>query len=377
MPDPRLENLADVLVNYSIAVQPGELVMIRGPISAESLAVEVIRKVVQAGGRPHVRMWPDETDELVLKHGSRKQLETPNRVLIDEISTIDCFVALLGGRNNRMLTNCDPKKQAMHSRGRKPISDIFFKRSSAPRGKLRWVGTQAPTDAAAQDADMSTAEYEDFIFRAGLLDRPDPAAAWKTIGIAQQKLCDALYRVRELRFRNRDGTDLRLGVAGRKWINCCGRENFPDGEVFSGPIEDATEGVVQYRFPAVYGGREVCDIRLGFKAGRVVECSASKGEAFLISMLDQDKGGRTLGEIAIGTNYSITRYMKNVLFDEKMGGTFHAALGAAYPLTGGRNTSGLHWDMVCDLRNGGEIIADGKVISRNGRFTNPSWPRPM
>jgi len=164
-------------------------------------------------------------------------------------------------------------------------------------------------------------------------------------------------------------------VRGRRWINCDGHENFPDGEVFTGPIEDATEGTVVFSFPAVHGGREVHDIRLTFKAGKVVDAYASKGEDFLIQMLDQDKGARILGEIAIGTNYAITEYTKNTLFDEKIGGTFHAAVGSAYPETGGKNTSGLHWDMVCDLRSGGVIEADGKVISKNGRFTRTDWPR--
>jgi aminopeptidase len=186
---------------------------------------------------------------------------------------------------------------------------------------------------------------------------------------------DFLNRAREVRFRAPDGTDLRVGVNGRRWINCDGHENFPDGEVFTGPIEDATEGTVHYQPPAAYGGREVTDIRLKFKAGRVVDCSAGKNEDYLIQMLDQDRGGRVLGEIAIGTNYDIEKHTRNTLFDEKIGGTFHAALGAAYPETGGKNQSGLHWDMVCDLRTGGTIEVDGKVISRNGRFLNAAWPR--
>jgi aminopeptidase len=223
---------------------------------------------------------------------------------------------------------------------------------------------------------MSLSQYEDFVFRAGLLHLPNPAAEWRRISERQQRICDHLNKVSEVRFRTPAGTDLRVGVKGRRWINCDGHENFPDGEVFTGPIEDATEGVVVYSFPAVHHGREVHDIRLRFKAGRVVDASASKGEDFLIKMLDQDPGARVLGEIAIGTNYSIQEYTRNTLFDEKIGGTFHAAVGAAYPESGGKNESGLHWDMVCDLRNGGTIEADGKVISRNGRFTQASWPQP-
>ncbi|HMC65574.1 MAG TPA: aminopeptidase, partial [Gemmataceae bacterium] len=165
-------------------------------------------------------------------------------------------------------------------------------------------------------------------------------------------------------------------VTGRTWINCDGHENFPDGEVFTGPIEDATEGAVCFDFPAVHGGREVRGVRLVFRAGRVVEAAATQGEDFLISMLDQDPGARVLGEAAIGCNYAITKHTRNTLFDEKIGGTFHVALGAAYPESGGTNQSALHWDMVCDLRRGGRVEVDGNVISENGRFLNRAWPQP-
>ena len=250
----------------------------------------------------------------------------------------------------------------------------FFARAQS--GALRWCGTQLPCHAAAQDAEMSLAEYEEFVFRAGLLHLEDPAAAWRRISERQQRLADFLNDKREIHFRAPHGTDLKLGIAGRRWINCDGHENFPDGEVFTGPIEDATEGVVCYSFPAVHGGREVENIRLVFRAGKVVEASATKGEEFLFAMLDQDAGARVLGEIALGTNYAITGYTKNTLFDEKIGGTFHAALGAAYPESGGVNESGLHWDMVCDLRRGGTVHVDGELISRDGRFTRDDWPQP-
>ncbi|MCA9189444.1 MAG: aminopeptidase, partial [Planctomycetales bacterium] len=219
------------------------------------------------------------------------------------------------------------------------------------------------------------AEYEDFVFQAGLLHHDDPAAAWREVSQRQQRLVDYLNGKQELRFVTPQGTDLKLNVTDRIWINCDGHENFPDGEVFTGPIEDATEGTVAFSFPAVHGGREVEGAKLTFQHGKVVEASADKGEAFLIAMLDQDEGARILGEIAIGTNYSVTQYSKNTLFDEKIGGTFHAAVGSAYPETGGKNRSGLHWDMVCDLRQGGQIFVDGNLISENGRFLDPHWPK--
>jgi aminopeptidase len=222
---------------------------------------------------------------------------------------------------------------------------------------------------------MSLADYEAFVFGAALLHLDDPAAGWRELSQRQQRLADLLNSKRELRFVTPQGTNLTVGVDGRRWINCDGHENFPDGEVFTGPVEDATEGTVCYSFPAVEGGREVDGIRLTFRQGRVVEATADKGASFLHAMLDQDEGSRTLGEIAIGTNYAIQQYTKNTLFDEKIGGTFHAALGAAYPETGGKNQSGLHWDMVCDLRHGGQIFADGTLISENGQFLDESFPR--
>jgi len=209
-----------------------------------------------------------------------------------------------------------------------------------------------------------------------MLHHDDPAAAWQTLSAAQARVAESLQSVRELHFWTPRGTNLRVGVAGRTWINCDGRENFPDGEVFTGPIEDATEGVVCFDFPAVHGGREVQDVRLEFRAGRVVAASAAKGEDFLIRLLDQDAGARVLGEVAIGCNYAVARYTRNTLFDEKIGGTFHVALGASYPESGGLNRSGLHWDLVCDLRPGGRIEADGRVMHENGRFLDPAWPQP-
>ena len=239
-------------------------------------------------------------------------------------------------------------------------------------GKLKWCGTLYPTAASAQDAEMSLRQYEEFVFGAGHLDKPDPVAQWKKIHDSQEKLREFLQGKHEVHFKTASGTDVKVNVEGSTWINCAGHENFPDGEVFTGPnlkaADGGVNGIVRYSFPAVHQGREVHDIELTFERGRVTKAKASKNEDFLIQMLDQDEGARNLGEIAIGTNYQIQQYSKNTLFDEKIGGTFHAAVGAGYPESGNNNESGLHWDMVCDLRTGGTITADGKVISRDGKF---------
>jgi len=380
MHDPRIAKLADVLVNYSVQVKRGDVVRIVASTVAEPLMVEVFKTCVKAGGCPYIQLVPDECQEHFLKLAKKHQLDWVNPVLKYEMGAIDCMISAWGFHNTKHLSNVDPEAQARVSAARKPIVSLFMKRAAIAYGKkggLRWVGTQYPCQAHAQDADMSLADFEDFVFKAGMLHKPNPAAEWRKISIRQQRVADYLDKVKDIRFRSPNGTDLRMSVAGRRWINCDGRANFPDGEVFSAPLEDSTEGTVCYNFPAVHGGREVHDIRLVFKRGRVVDCSASKNEDFLIKMLDQDKGSRILGEIAIGTNYRIQRYMKNTLFDEKIGGTFHAALGASIIESGGRNKSGLHWDMVCDLRKGGTIEADGKAISRNGRFLKASWPQPV
>ena len=375
MRDPRLEKLADVLVNYSVAVRPGQLVRITGaPVSA-ALVVEIARKVVKAGGHPMVRMAPEELQEIFLKNANDDQLRYVNPVSLHEVETIDCSIGIWADVNTKSLTNVDPKKLGISQSARKPIFERFLQR--AAEKSLRWTGTQFPTEASAQDAEMSLSEYEDFVFTAGMLDRIDPAAAWIRVSEQQQRLADFLNGKRDYRVVAANGTDVRLSVADRRWINCDGHENFPDGEVFTGPVIDSVNGQVNFSFPAVHHGREVNDVKLTFRDGKVVDASASKGQDFLFSMLDTDAGSRFLGECAIGTNYNITRYTKNTLFDEKIGGTVHFALGAGYPETGNTNQSGLHWDMVVDLRKGGHIEIDGVKFAENGRFLPEGFPNPV
>jgi len=378
MHDPRFDKLAHVLVNYSTNVKKGDLVLITGGAAAESAAAAVFRAVLAAGGQPWVRLVPEACAELLLKHGADEQVGFTHPFDIDIFDKVDVRIVLIASDNTKALTNVDPKKQALMSQGRKPLMAASMKRAALPPRHprhLRWCGTQVPTFAAAQDAEMSLSEYADFVFNAGKLNEKNPIAAWKKISTAQQRLTDFLNKAREVHITTPAGTNIRYGIEGRRWINCDGANNFPDGEVFTGPIEDATEGTVVYDIPAVYGGREVQDIRLTFKAGKVVAASAAKNEPFLMKMLDQDKGARILGELAFGTNYSIKQATRNTLFDEKIGGTFHAALGMAYPESGGKNKSGLHWDMVCDLRKGGKIMVDGNVISDRGRFKQATWPK--
>jgi aminopeptidase len=375
MRDVRLQKLADVLVKYSVGVKKGQLVRISGAPVAQPLILEIYRKVIEAGGMPFVRINAEELQEIFLKDSSDEQLKYLNPINLFEIQNIDCSIGIWADENTKSLTNVDPKRIGVSQAARKPIMEIFLKRASEK--KLHWCGTQFPTQASAQDAEMSLAEYEDFVFGAGLLNLPDPVAGWKKMSQRQQRLTDLLNGKKDYRVVASNGTDVRMSVAGRRWINCDGHENFPDGEVFTGPVLDSVNGTIRFSFPAVHHGREVQDVRLTFRDGKVIDASAGKGEDFLISMLDTDAGSRFLGECAIGTNYSIRNYTRNTLFDEKIGGTVHFAVGAGYPETGNDNQSGLHWDMVVDLRQGGFIEIDGMKINENGRFLNPEFPQPL
>jgi len=233
-------------------------------------------------------------------------------------------------------------------------------------GEMRWCGTQYPTEAHAQDAEMSLTDYEDFVFKSCLLDQDDPGAGWQGVRDSQQHIVDYLMAHDTIHIVA-PGTDLTYRTGGRIWINSDGKHNFPSGEVFTGPHEDSAEGHVRFSYPAIYNGREVEDVRLTFKAGKVVEATAGRGQEFLLAMLDTDPGARYLGEVAFGLNYGIQRFTRNILFDEKIGGTMHMALGRAYPDTGGKNDSAIHWDLISDLREG-EVYADGELCYRAGKF---------
>ncbi len=374
MRDPRLTKLAEVLVNYSVGVKPGQLVRLSGPPVAQPLILELYRETVKAGGNPMVRMAPEELAEILLKNGADEQLRFVNPITLHEYETIDCSIGIWAEENTKALSNADTKKLGLTQAARRPHMEIFMRRAAS--GSLHWSGTQFPCQAAAQDAEMSLAEYEDFVFNAGMLDKPDPVAAWQEVSVRQQKLVDFLQGKTDYRVVAANGTDIRMSLAGRTWINCDGHENFPDGEVFTGPVETSVNGIVHFSFPAVHIGREVQDVVLRFKDGKVIDASASKGEDFLISMLDMDGGSRLLGECAIGTNYNIQQYTRNTLFDEKIGGTVHFALGAGYPETGNTNQSGLHWDMVVDLRKGGFVEIDGEKVNVGGKFTREGFPNP-
>lgn len=366
MYDPRVETVARILVDYSVNVQPGELVQIRGTPEGVPLILAVYQRVLQRGGYPWLRLGLDEAAEILFKYASDAQLDFVPEIDRQIIEQIDAQISIWTESNTKALTNVDPTRQSRFQAARRPLTERFLER--AARKELKWTGTLYPTQAFAQDAEMSLREFEDFYYRAALVHEPDPIAAWQAISRDQQRLIDWLSDKDQVRLVGPD-TDLTLSIKGRSWVNCDGRENFPDGEIFTGPVEDSVNGHVRFTYPACTDGREVEDVRLWFENGRVVKATAAKNEAFLLTMLDTDEGARYLGEFAFGTNQGIQRFTKNTLFDEKIGGTVHMALGAGYPESGSKNRSAIHWDMVCDLRQGGEVWVDGVLFARDGKFT--------
>ena len=365
MADPRIERLAEVLVGYSGSVQPGELVTVEGPLAAEPLIVEVYRQVLRHGGHPLPKVKLGRETEIFYAEAGEAQLDWVDPSFLGINEQADVRIIVDAESNTKALSNVSPAKQARRSRAREASRNRYLERAAA--GELKWVLTAFPTEAAAQDAEMSLTEYEDFVYGAGKLFEPDPVAAWQEFSTRAFAAKHFLERVNELRIVA-DGTDLTLCVEGRTWEPSVGKENFPDGEVFTAPIETKVDGTIRFTYPAVFQGREVNDVELRFEAGEVVDSSASHGLDFLREMIAMDEGAKRLGEFAFGLNDGIDRFTRNILFDEKIGGTVHLALGTSYPETGGLNRSGLHWDIICDLRTGSEVYADGELVYRDGQF---------
>ncbi|HEY0389748.1 MAG TPA: aminopeptidase [Gaiellales bacterium] len=365
MSDPRLESLAELICGYSLDVQADEIIRITGPASAHEFIAAITRQVTRRGGMPMLRPSFPAVEAAILSRGSDEQLTT-----VTEIDRLDAEVprktlTIWADENTRYMSEVPPDRQALWSRARREISDRFFDRLA--RGEIGWCGVTLPTQGFAQDAGMSLAEFEDFVFGAGHVNDPDPVAFWRGQSQRQAAVIERLSGISELRIVAED-TDLTLDVSGRPWINADGHENFPDGEVFTSPHHERTSGHITFSFDATYHGREFGGVRLWFEDGRVVRHEAARGEEFLAGMLDMDEGSRFLGEVAFGMNDDIQRATQNVAFDEKIGGTAHVALGAAFPEAGGTNRSSLHWDIVRDLRQGGEVYGDGQLIGRDGAF---------
>jgi len=372
MADLRLINLAKTLVHYSTEVKPGDHVGILTQPVALPLAEEVYRQALAAGGYPHVllgglrsRAETEALEYILFTEGNDDQIQHVNRFDKMVREEFDVMVVLQSQSNTRRLSNVDPAKQQLRDRANTEVTKIYRQRGAS--GDLRWVITLYPTQAVAQDAEMSLEEFSDYVYGTTFSDTDDPVAEWNRIHDEQQRLVDWLKGKKLLTVKG-PNVDLEVSIEGRDFINSDGKRNMPSGEIYTSPVEDAVNGWVRFTYPAIRQGREVEGVELKFEQGKVVEASAKKNQDFLISMLDTDEGARYLGEFAIGTNKRINRFIKNILFDEKIGGTIHMALGFGFAQVGGKNESAIHWDLICDMRDGGQIFADGELFYESGVF---------
>lgn len=365
MSDPRIDKLAHLLVNYCVAVTAGDKVFISGSALGLPLVRETYRHVVRSGGHPYLVWLEDEISEIMLKEGNDEQLRhipAPTK-LIGE--TFDCRIAIRAAANTRTLTGVEPARQRIASEASRELMGTFMRRSAS--GELRWLTTIFPTAAHAQDADMSLSDYEDFVYQACRLDQDDPVTEWQKVAARQERLIDWLAGKKNVRVEG-PNIEMTLSIDGRTFINDDGRRNMPGGEIFTGPVEESVNGWVRFTYPAIHGGREVEGIELRFEGGKVIEAHAKKNDDYLLSVLETDAGARYLGEFAVGTNHGIDRFTRSILFDEKIGGTLHMAVGAGYPESGSKNQSAVHWDMICDMREGGTIWIDDELFYDSGRF---------
>jgi aminopeptidase len=365
MRDPRVEALARILVRYSTGVKKGDVCTVEGESPAEPLLLAIYEEVLRAGGHPILNMQLEGQAAAYFKNASDEQLEwvpPPHRWAVENA---DVRIAVMAKANTHDLSQVDPELQTRRQRTMEPLMRKAMERSA--RGDYRWALTLFPTHAYASAADMALPDYEDFYYGACLATDGDPVEAWRRQSTEVERLRDWIQGRKEVHVTG-EGTDLRIGIEGRTFIAADGKHNMPDGEFFTGPVEDSADGQISFHLPSAMGGREVSGVRLRFESGKVVDASAERGEEFLVQMLDTDEGARRLGELGIGTNYGISGGTKEILLDEKIGGTVHLALGRSYPETGGVNESAIHWDMICDLRKGGRIEVDGEALQVNGKF---------
>ena len=366
MLDPRVERLAELIIGYSLGIREGQVMRVDGEESTRPLVAAFYRWAIRRGALPYVKVTPAGLEELLLLEGSEEQLAYISEGERAQTEEIDAWVAIWSSSNTRGLTRIDPDRRRIHLSAHYQLVNRRWERIST--GDLAFCGTLFPTQAHAQDAEMSLAQYEDFVYGACHVDGDDdPIAHWESVSAELTARAQHLDGVRELRIVGPD-TDLRVVVEGRPWIPSAGKHNMPDGEVFTSPVETGTEGEIYFSFPSIFQGQEVENVRLRFEGGRVVHSEASMGQEYLRALIGTDEGSAVLGEVAFGLNYEIDRFTRDILFDEKIGGTMHVALGGGFSEAGTQNESDLHWDLICDLRQEGEVYADGELVWKAGSF---------
>lgn len=359
-----IDKWAQVLVRYSLDLQPGETLLIRSSTEAKELILAVYREALRAGAYPYLRCDLPERMEILFRYANDGQLANLNALESYEIGYVDAALLIRAPANTKELTGVDPKRYQILNKSNGKLREIALKRIE--QNKLKRCITDYPTNALAQEAEMGLLEYRDFVFHACKLHESDPASVWKNESLQQREIARRLQGKDKVVLKE-PNVDLTLSIRGRIFAVADGKVNFPDGEIFSSPVENSENGWIRFNYPAIYNGRQVDNVELWFKDGRVFKERAAPGQEFLTEMLNTDEGARRLGELGIGTNYGIQRFTKNMLFDEKMGGTIHLALGQGFPECGGVNKSAIHWDMLCDMSQG-EIFVDGELFFKNGHF---------
>jgi aminopeptidase len=355
--DPRA--FADLLAGYCLDVKPGQQILVRSTALAAPLLLEVQRAILERDAWPHLRVELAGQARSFYDDALDRHLDDVPSLALEEAKRIDANLGITATADDHELAGVDPAKITRLARARRPVREAIMKK--------RWCSTLWPTETLAGRAGMTLDDYKAFVARALFLDQPDPLAAWGGLRAFQAKLIDRLKPARDVRIEA-EGTDLTLRVAGRTWVNSDGKRNMPSGEVFTGPHETSANGRIRFTVRSAPEGIDVDGVELEFRDGEVVGARADTGDEYLRRALETDGGARYLGELGIGTNFGIDRPTGTILFDEKIGGTVHLALGRSYPETGGKNASALHWDLICDLRRGGRLTADGDVLMLDGRF---------
>ena len=363
MSDPRVKKLAQIMVHYSLGIKRGQKVYMQTSPAAQEFNLAFYEEAVRAGAHVTALMTIPGADEVFFKHASNQQLDfvSPVRELVH--TTYDARMVVEAETNTRELAGVDPKRIARARKANAPLFQKMLKRIESR--ELKWCLTVYPTEALAQEANMSLNDYREFVYEAGMLNAKDPVALWKAEEKKQKKLVNWLKGRNKVTLKG-DNIDMTFSIKGRKFIPCAGDQNFPDGEIFTSPVENSANGWVRFKYPAIFDGQEIEDIELWFENGKVVKEKAARNQELLTTQLNTDKGARFLGEWGIGTNYNIKKFTKNMLFDEKLGGTIHLAVGLGFEEAGGHNTSGLHWDMLCDMATS-EIVIDGNLFYKNGK----------
>jgi len=365
MADARVEKLAQILVDHSAEIKPGDRVAIEATTAAQPLVRALCATILERGGYPHLLLELPDQEEILFAHGNDAQLDVIPPFRKMAYDQFESRIRIHSDTNPRALSGVDPARQRRHQKASASILETQMRRG-ADRS-FKWVTTLYPTEGFAIEAEMSLSKFEEFVYHACHADQTDPVAYWNKVEASQKKIIDRIEGHDQVVLRG-PNVDLNLSIKGRKFLNAAGKSNMPDGEVFTGPVEDSINGFVRYSYPAIYSGVLVEGVELTFSDGKVTKAHAEKNQPFLMEMLESDQGARFVGEFAIGTNYEIDRFSHNILFDEKLGGSFHMALGAGYPETGSHNKSIIHWDMICGMQKDSEILLDNEVIYQNGKF---------